>query len=483
MNKWLQVTIDEVASVKSGKRLPKGHSLVSENTDLPYVRLVDVSDGVIRKDNLLFLKPETHKSIEKYIVNEGDVCLAIVGHTIGMVFQVDQFFHQANLTENAARITDFDDNVISKYLYYYLTSKVGQQEIISRKVGSAQGKLPMYNIRSLPINLPPLPEQKAIAHILGTLDDKIELNRKMNQTLEAMAQALFKSWFVDFDPVIDNALAAGHEIPEALQAKAEKRKAILDRHSALDAESSTAENGAPLLYANPELAKLFPSSFTYNETLEKWVPEGWEVKKLGDATIELRRGISPKYIEEGGVRVLNQKCVRNHEVDYSLARRNDPSKKKVDGRLLQPKDMVVNSTGTGTLGRVANILSLDEDTVVDSHVTVLRANENIILKNFFNGLIFSLEKFIEEMGEGSTGQTELSRARLSEVEILVPDMRIQAIADNVLDRNYAKKDKNNQESQTLTQLRDTLLPQLISGKVRVPEDMIDKLEHKHEVVK
>jgi type I restriction enzyme S subunit len=89
----------------------------------------------------------------------------------------------------------------------------------------------------------------------------------MNQTLEAMAQALFKSWFVDFDPVLDNALAAGNPIPEALHAKAEKRKDVPD-HLKLRTKNST-------------LAKLFPSAFVFNETLDKWIPEGWEVKSFG----------------------------------------------------------------------------------------------------------------------------------------------------------------------------------------------------------
>ena len=103
-------------------------------------------------------------------------------------------------------------------------------------------------------------EQKAIAHILGTLDDKIELNRQMNATLEAMAQALFKSWFVDFDPVIDNALAAGNSIPEPLQAKAEVRAALGDQRKPL-----------------PEaIQKQFPSRFVFSEEMG-WIPEGWEV--------------------------------------------------------------------------------------------------------------------------------------------------------------------------------------------------------------
>ena len=122
------------------------------------------------------------------------------------------------------------------------------------------------------IFLPPLETQKAIAHILGSLDDKIELNRQMNATLEAIAQALFKSWFVDFDPVIDNALAAGNPIPEPLQARAEARKALGDKRKPL-----------------PEaIQQQFPSAFEYSDELG-WIPEGWRVNKL-NSLLDIRYG-------------------------------------------------------------------------------------------------------------------------------------------------------------------------------------------------
>ena len=107
------------------------------------------------------------------------------------------------------------------------------------------------------ITIPPLPQQKAIAHILGSLDDKIELNRRMNETLEAMAQALFKSWFVDFDPVIDNALAAGNAIPDELK----ERAAI---HQGLGDKRKSPPN---------DIRRLFPSEFAYTEEMG-WIPKG-----------------------------------------------------------------------------------------------------------------------------------------------------------------------------------------------------------------
>ena len=125
------------------------------------------------------------------------------------------------------------------------------------------------------ITIPPLPEQKAIAHILGSLDDKIELNRGMNETLEAMAQALFKSWFVDFDPVIDNALAAGNAIPDEL-----KEKAAI--HQGLDDERKSLPN---------DIRRLFPSEFVHTEEMG-WIPKGWDIVKLSDLA-DVTMGQSP----------------------------------------------------------------------------------------------------------------------------------------------------------------------------------------------
>ncbi len=127
------------------------------------------------------------------------------------------------------------------------------------------------------MSAPLLPEQKAIAHVLGTLDDRIELNRQMNETLESMAQALFKSWFVDFDPVIDNALAGGKEIPEALKQKAQARAALGDKRRPLPEEIRT----------------LFPDEFTYSDELG-WIPKGWEVIHIRENCKLVKVDVTPR---------------------------------------------------------------------------------------------------------------------------------------------------------------------------------------------
>lgn len=198
---WLIEIIGNVCEVKGGKRLPNGHSLVNKTTKHPYIRVRDIANGQIKKVGLEYLLPETQQKIARYIVNEGDVIISNVG-TIGEIAWVDNELDGANLTENCAKMTNFK-NVDSQYMKYFLRSHYGQAEIQKMTVGTTQPKLALFRIKDIQFPKPPLPQQQKIASILGALDDKIELNNQMNQTLETMAKALFKSWFIDFEPFAD----------------------------------------------------------------------------------------------------------------------------------------------------------------------------------------------------------------------------------------------------------------------------------------
>jgi type I restriction enzyme S subunit len=279
------------------------------------------------------------------------------------------------------------------------------------------------------MKMPSIEEQKAIAHILGTLDDKIELNRKTNETLEAMAKALFKSWFVDFDPV---------------RAKAEGRP-----------------TGLPA-----EISDLFPDSFEDSELGE--IPRGWQCSPLADRAIYLSRGISPAYCEEGGVLVLNQKCVRDSRISFEKARRHDTTRKQIVGREVRRFDALVNSTGVGTLGRVAMMPICQKEVVVDSHVTVVRGS-NEQESFFISSTLLNRQTEIEALGEGSTGQTELSRIVLGSVPVIFPSPQLISAYFDFAFIIQDKIEKNDQASVALASARDALLPKLISGEIRIPD--------------
>jgi type I restriction enzyme S subunit len=142
----------------------------------------------------------------------------------------------------------------------------------------------------------------------------------------------------------------------------------------------------------------------------------WETKKLGDVCSFLNRGVSPKYVEKNGIVVLNQRCVRDHRVSFEIGRRHDVQAKSVSSeRLLQAGDCLVNSTGTGTLGRVAQLrANPPEPTTVDSHVTIVRPVRELFFQEFFGYMLQDIEDKLKEGGEGCGGQTELNRSVLAE---------------------------------------------------------------------
>lgn len=336
---------------------------------------------------------------------------------------------------------------------YYLLQTLRLDQMNS---DSAVPGLNRDNAHALPISVPAtVKEQSQIAYILSALDDKIDLNRRINQTLEAMAQAIFKSWFVDFDPVKAKiaAIEQGEDpLRAAMRAISGKTDAELDQMPREHQDQLAAT------------AALFPDAMEESELGE--IPKGWGIKKLGAVTDYLNRGISPKYLEDGGVLVLNQKCIRDFRVDESKGRRHDPSQRKIDGRTLEVGDVLVNSTGVGTLGRVAQVLHLSEPTIVDSHVTVVRAGGEINC-SYLGCYINWMQPDIEAMGEGSTGQTELSRLKLAELSMLTPHKDVLKAFDALILPLKAQISAKERESAKLAELRDTLLPKLLSGELPV----------------
>jgi type I restriction enzyme S subunit len=204
------------------------------------------------------------------------------------------------------------------------------------------------------------------------------------------------------------------------------------------------------------------------------VPKGWRFERLGDVSSYLNRGISPKYLEEGGVLVVNQKCIRDFSVDYTKARRHDSTQRKIDGRQLEVGDILVNSTGVGTLGRVAQVLALVEETIVDSHVTVVRSGEKISWP-YLGQWMVRQQPYIEAMGEGSTGQTELARSKLAVLPILVPSVVVLTAFDALIKSLKERVAVNEMCVSELAKLRDTLLPRLISGQLSLSEVTADTI--------
>lgn len=191
------VDLGTVATVKGGKRLPKGVALVQTVNDHPYIRVRDIpqTKTIYLDSNFEYVDNETQKTISRYIVSTGDIILSIVG-SIGLVTIIGESLNNANLTENCVKITNFN-GIDRDYLYYYLISKSGQEEIRKGTVGAVQSKLPIKNILQIKIPLPDIEIQQKISSILSVIDSKIELNQRINEILQQQAQTLFKEWFID----------------------------------------------------------------------------------------------------------------------------------------------------------------------------------------------------------------------------------------------------------------------------------------------
>jgi type I restriction enzyme S subunit len=459
---WPEVRIEDIAAIKSNALAtgPFGSAIGAKfftESGIPVIRGSNLSVDIGIKlidENLVFVSPEKAREFSRSIARRGDLVFTCWGtiNQIGLIHSKSEYAEYV-VSNKQMKLTVDLEKVDPKYVYYVFSSPDKQDEIISNGIGAAVPGFNLGQLRRHKFTLPPLVVQKSIVKILDALDTKIEVNRRINQTLEAMAQAIFKSWFVDFDPV-----------KAKIAAIAEGRDPL---RAAMSAISGKAEDELDALPPE-QYEKLAATAALFPDELEasgiEGIPKGWKNSTLGEECAYLNRGISPKYLDEGGVLVINQKCVRDFSVDVSKARRHDPAQRTVSGRFLQVGDVLVNSTGVGTLGRIAQILRLDEPSIVDSHITVVRAGSR--LNSAFLGQWFSTKQpEIEALGEGSTGQTELSRWKLAILPVLVPDEPVLAAFNLKISPMKALISTNDRESLVLRDTRDALLPKLLSGEL------------------
>lgn len=275
--------------------------------------------------------------------------------------------------------------------------------------GHGTGRLNSDELKALDVVLPPEPEQRAIAHILGTLDDKIELNRRMNETLEAMARALFKSWVVDFDPV---------------RAKAEGRDPGLPKH----------------------IADLFPDSFEDSELGE--IPKGWKVGVVCDLA-DVTSGKRP------------EKRFSHPSPDGSVPvwGGNGPMAFVPEALFNEPLLL------TGRVGTLGSVFRITGPCWPSDNTLVVRANRSTDLEYLF--LQLRMIDFAS-LNRGST-QPLLTQADLKSQRIPLPVPTVLDHFSRMTSHMYRCIDQAEQGSRTLGTLRDTLLPKLISGELRVKD--------------
>ena len=431
MKSGVKVSLGEVADLQVG--FPFKSKDYSKSPDaIKLVRGDNVVQGNFRWESVK--KIELHdvlpEVMQKYSLALHDVTLAMDRPWISAGLKYSSVFEDdlpCLLVQRVCRLRA-KDSLDQRFLKYVIGSAEFTAHIRNVETGTAVPHISQSSIAEFSFSLPGIEDQKAIAHILGTLDDKIELNHKMNHTLEEIAKAIFKSWFVDFDPVRD---------------KAEGRP-----------------TGLP-----PEISDLFPDELVDSEIGE--IPKGWESTTLSEVTSVIGRGVTPKYSDEG-IAILNQKCIRNWSINSNLARSTSSEKKYKEEKYLQEYDCVINSTGVGTLGRVAICDSRHLGMLCDSHVSIVRGITPEM--SLFTSMRLALmEPEIENLGHGSTGQTELSRIAIGETGITLPCSELLNKTISLISPFIERRRLLDLENETLADLRGALLPKLISGELRIPD--------------
>ena len=299
--------------------------------------------------------------------------------------------------------------------------------------------------------------EKEVSNVIGILDDKINLNKKINQTLQQMSQTLFKSWFVDFDPVIDNALDAGNPIPEALQSRAELRQKV--------------RNSADFKPLPAEIRSLFPSEF--EETELGWVPKGWKIDNIGGLSDKIFSGGTPNTSTEeywnGALNWFSSGETRNALIIETEKKITATGVKNSSTRLSVAGDILIASAGQGHTRGQTSLNTID--TYINQSVVCIRP----IKPSYSTWLYFNLSSRYTEMRAISDSHS----IRGSLTTKLISSMKVASPTDELIslfDINcsvFISKIKNNLElSRELKKLRDTLLPKLISGELSL-EDLPD----------
>lgn len=336
------------------------------------------------------------------------------GASYGVVSWCSEPFWPLN---TALYVKDFHGND-RRFAFYFLRSF----DFSGYNVGSAQPSLNRNHIHPIRIEVPPLEEQKAIARVLGVLDDKIELNRRMNQTLEALARALFKSWFVDFDPVV--AKAAGKK---------------------------------PVGMSAPTAA-LFPDRFQ-DSTLGP-IPKGWRVGTFGDVARSVRCGATPADVSPGTVYIalehMPRRCIALSEWEASDGIMSQKSRFERGDVLFGKLRPYFHKVGIAPANGVCStdILVIRPAQACWSGLTLMCASSDEMVQHADNT-------------SGGTKMPRTSWDDLARFQTVVPPESIGASFSTQVGRISAKIIGSIYESKSLAALRDALLPQLMSGELRV----------------
>lgn len=427
MSEWRETTLGKIALDGDAGFVdgPFGSNLPAKlytESGIPVIRGSNLTLGPSRFDGseFVYVAPETAKKLERSLCMANDIAFTKKG-TLGQTGLVPDDGENDTylLSSNQMRLRVDPTQADALFVYYYVSSPSSLAKIIRDAEATGVPKTNLTYLRNFPITMPDLQEQMRIAHILGTLDDKIELNRQMNRTLEAIARAIFKSWFVDFDPV---------------HAKAESRE--------------------PVGMA-PEIAALFPDSF-HDSPLGK-IPKGWDVSTVGKE-FELTMGQSPPgstYNEDGGGLPFFQGR-RDFGFRFPTQRVFCTAPK----RIAEEGDTLVSVRAP-----VGDVNMAPVQLCLGRGLAGVRHNSGSRSYTYYSMLSLR-ERFREYESEGTVFGA-INKSQFAGLDWITPPADLVKTFDN---RLYAVDESirlNEVESRHLASVRDMLLPRLLSGGTRL----------------
>jgi type I restriction enzyme, S subunit len=468
-SEWTYCRLGDVATIQGGFAFK---SRDFRESGVPVAKIRNVRNRDIDLSEADCVSEDIAKEHSHYYVREGDVLISMTGSGINapasIVGRVAR--HSGNngdflINQRVGRFVVCDtEKTDLRYLYYFFSRSRIRNLLVSIATGSAnQVNISAKQVESVELSLPPLREQKRIAHILGALDDKIELNRRMNRTLEAIARAIFKSWFIDFDPVIDNAILHKKPIPDEFAHRAEIRRQILLRNGEDYEGLSPSTFGRGVRGEGVEdFRHLFPDSFQ-DSPLGK-IPEGWEVTELGDL-LKLNRGsIKP---QEYPTEEFDHFSIPAYDAGSPAREFGDTIR---SSKYLVPPLAVLISKLNPHIPRVwlPNVFE-DHRSVCSTEFLVCIPREGISREYIYS--LLSSSAFLcdfAQMVTGTTGSHQRVRpTAFTAMSVVKPSQETLPAFAKSAEPLFARCASLSEESHSLMRTRDALLPRLMSGSLQV----------------
>ena len=453
-SEWVPMALGELCAFRAGSVFtPAFQGRITG--DYPFIKVSDMNlpaNAVCIQDANNWVSQKDLYDLRAQLLPPGTVVFAKIGEAL-----------RQNRRRRLVRETIIDNNLmgavpcserVNPLFLYYALSQFSFSEVAQ---GTALPYLTVATLSDLRLSVPPLPEQHAIAHILATLDDKIELNRRVNETLEAMARALFKSWFVDFDPVRAKVALRNHAAHHSATPSqggrdwsVERARAYLDR-------------------MDPEIAALFPDRFVDSELGE--MPEGWEVKTLGEA-VEVVGGTTPStkvaaYWDGGKHNWATPKDLSSLSAPVLLdteRKITDAGLAKIGSGLLPPDTLLLSSRAP------IGYLAISAKPVAVNQGFIAMPPGDMASSQF---LLYWCSTFHDEIINHANGSTflEISKGNFRRIPLVLPDKEVMIAFGNYARQFHQRIVSGETESRALVALHDALLPRLISGDLRVGHPM------------